>query len=128
MNGKLRWQIIQLTDSSKEDTPTKGQLVREGEEPLRQGGKDEGVEEVVYRRGVYLLPGTTLRDLRSGFVETRQTSSEHRMFLFLRSDVLGDQFDISSEVGTRLDHIRGSLIQPQTVYIQSLERSECICY
>ena len=153
MNGKLRWQIIQLTDSSKEDTPTKGKKdpaaslpqksgtdrakkgeelpAEEGEElPSKEGeelpskeGNGEGMEEVVYRRGVYLGPGATLRDLRNGFVDTHQTASEHRMFLFLRSDILGDQYDISSETGTHLTNIRGSLVQPQTMYIESLARS-----
>ena len=140
INGRLRWQIVQLTDTTKEDTPIKGWMKdpstgqpqqpvaeagKEGEEGVaREGSKEEGMEEMVYRRGVYLDPNATLRDLRNGFVETRQTSLEHRMFLFLRSDILGDHFDISSEEGTRLAHIQGSLVQPQTMYIQSLPRSE----
>eukprot|EP00731_Ephydatia_muelleri_P025010 Em0017g93a len=141
MNGRLRWQIVQLTDSTKEDTPIKGkkkdpspgqpqkpatEAGKEGEEHgTQEGSKEEGMEEVIYRRGVYLAPTATLRDLRNGFVETRQTSLEHRMFLFLRSDILGDHFDISSEEGTRLAHIQGSLVQPQTMYIQSLPRNVC---
>ena len=80
--------------------------------------------EMVYRRGIYLTPDATLKDLRNQFVDSKQMEQNAPYFQFLRSDVPGDRFDIETEDDILLSQIQDSLIQKRTLYIENIDSSK----
>ena len=148
LNGNQRWEIIQLLPENDEreavsrppvdlETPsplkakeegskTKEDIAPQAELDERQANSvsddNETMIEVVYKRGVYLRADATLKDLRNGFVDSNQLDAKDRIFQFLKSDVPGDYIEIDTEDEVMLAQIEHNLVQPNTIYIESLEQ------
>ena len=88
--------------------------------PQSKAGDDTMVEEV-FKRGVYLKPDSTLKELRNSFIDSNQLDSNDCTFRFLRSDVPGDFIEIDTEDKTLLSQIQHSLVLPATLYIESID-------
>lgn len=157
MNGKRRWQIIQLIPEStkansrirspsrpamsKQESPHQQQSIEmqlladktpgsnddngntSPSQQRRSESPQDGIVELVYRRGMYMSNEATLKDLRNKFIESCQAEEENRFFQFLCSDVPGDYIPIDAEEETKLTHLQSSnsLVQPQTLYMEQLE-------
>lgn len=117
IDGKLRWQLIQLDPSSNQ---------RSGDSLSKpsQTGDDE-VMEVVYRQGVYLGLEETLCDLRDAFIETDQLDQEDLYFLFLQSDVLGEYIEVESEKNVCLGGLDHAVLESRTIYIEPIDSGKC---
>ena len=87
--------------------------------PQSKAGDDTMIEEI-FKRGVYLKPDSTLKELRNSFIDSIQLDSNDCTFRFLRSDVPGDFIDIDTEDKTLLSQIQHSLVLPATLYIESI--------
>ena len=133
LNGKQRWQIIQLLFKndeeggrvkSKSETKSKVKWHIASEEGLGDkhamlaGDDNDTFTEVYYKQGVYLHPDATLKDLRNAFIDSNQLDAEDRMFCFLNSDVPGDYIVIDTEDEVMLSQIEHNLVQPRTLYIE----------
>ena len=112
IDGKVRWQIIQLypSDQSSEHSLSNSSQT-----------EDDDVTEVVYRQGVYMTWEDTLCDLRNAFIETNQLDPEDMLFLFLQSDVLGEYIEIDSENTLCLGRLNYPVIESKTLYIESVD-------
>jgi len=147
LNGKQRWQIIQLLPEKDEreagsrppvelETPSPPKAEKKDpktENTASEAGLDEGQAnsvsddnetitiEMIYKRGVYLDVDATMKDLRNGFIESNQLDAKDRIFQFLKSDVPGDYIEIDTEDEVMLAQIEHNLVQPKTFYIESLD-------
>lgn len=90
-------------------------------EPTRSESADDHMTEILYKRGVYLLPDATLKDLRNGFIEIEKLENGDRYFQLLKSDVPGDLIDIDTEDETLLSQIEHTLVQQRTMYIENID-------
>ena len=90
-------------------------------EPTRSESADDHMTEILYKRGVYLTPDATLKDLRNGFIELEKLEGDDRYFQLLKSDVPGDLIEIDTEDETLLSQIEHSLVQPRTMYIENID-------
>ena len=90
-------------------------------EPTRSESADDHMTEILYKRGVYLTPDQTLKDLRNGFIELETLENNDRYFQLLKSDVPGDFIEIDTEDETLLSQIEHSLVQPRTMYIENID-------
>ena len=92
----------------------------------RTESEDDHMTEIVYKRGVYLAPNATLKDLRNGFIEYENLESNDRHFQLLKSDVPGDFVDIDTEDEVLLSQIEHTMVQPRTVYIENIDAGTCL--
>ena len=92
----------------------------------RTESEDDHMTEVVYKRGVYLPPDATLKDLRNGFIEMENLEYNDRYFHLLKSDVPGDRIDIDTEDEVLLNQIEHTLVQQRTVYIENVDPGKLI--
>ena len=137
LNGKQRWQIIQVLFKndekgsrpqvrvkSKSETKSKVNWQIASEEGLGDkhavsaGDDNDTFTEVYYKKGIYLHPDATLKDLRNAFIDSNQLDAEDRMFCFLNSDVPRDYIVIDTEDEVMLSQIEHNLVQPRTLYIE----------
>ena len=148
LNGKLRWQIVQVLATKEEEQEARKVSFSIGDSKPELRGSvgsdmeheasdklpshqmshsdDEQMTEVVYKRGIYLSTNATLKDLRNAFIDSRQIEPEERMFQFLNSDVLGDSITIDTEDEVLLEQIEHRLVQHRTVYIETLAPGKII--
>ena len=91
------------------------------EEPNRSESADDHMTEILYKRGVYLAPDATLKDLRNGFIELEKLDHNDRCFQLLKSDVPGDIIEIDTEDETLLSQIEHRLVQERTMYIENID-------
>ena len=147
MDGRLRWQIVRILseggsegrksssmadrmilESRDSSRPTSKPLPAEG---AGRPEKDEDTPtqdqtEMVYKRGVYLVPDASLKDLRNKFVDSEQLEKESGLhFQFLNSDVPGDRIEVDTEDETLLCQIEDRLLQRRTMYIEHIDPGEC---
>ena len=87
----------------------------------RTESEDDHMTEVEYKRGVYLAPDATLKDLRNSFIEMEHLEFDDRYFHLLKSDVPGDIIDIDTEDETLLSQIEHTLVQQRTMYIENID-------
>ena len=87
----------------------------------RNESEDDHMSEILYKRGVYLAPDATLKDLRNGFIELENLETNDRYFQLLRSDVPGDFIEIDTEEEVLLNQIEHTLVQPRTMYIENVD-------
>jgi hypothetical protein len=113
-----------MEDEAQDATGGSGGLVSEGQ------GEDRAVM-IVYRRGVYLNPDATLKDLRNSFLDSGQLEGKNRFFEFLMSDVPGDTIAIETEPETYLSKLESDFAEPRTIHFQLMDEdghSElCVC-
>ena len=86
-------------------------------------GEDK-CQEIVYRKGVYLDVNAVLKDLRNGFIDSKQLEPDNLLFQFLNSDMPGDYIPIDSEEDTLLAKIEPNLLTPKTLYMESVNNSK----
>ena len=96
--------------------------------PTRSESADDHMTEVLYKRGVYLTPDQTLKDLRNGFIELEKLENNNRYFQLLKSDVPGDFIEIDTEDETLLSQIEHRLVQPRTMYIENIDPGNVIVH
>ena len=99
------------------------QRVLSSEERSGSNASTPEVAEVVYKKGIYLPPNSLLKDLRNGFVDSRQLDSDNCLFCFLRSDAQGDYVAIDDEEELLLEELEAvSPNQRRTLYIEALDK------
>lgn len=144
MEGKLRWQIIRILSEGgtegRKSSSLADRMILESRDSSRPTSnpppaQSEGASpdkdtdtssqdqtEMVYKRGVYLVPDASLKDLRNSFVETDQLDKETGLhFQFLNSDVPGDRIDVDTEDEILLCQIEDRLLQKRTMYIEHVD-------
>lgn len=112
IDGKVRWQIIQLDPNDQRTQPSLSETSQT---------EDDEVTEVVYRQGVYMAWEDTLGDLRNAFIETNQLDPEDLHFLFLQSDVLGEYIEVESERTVCLGRLDHFVTESRTLFIESVD-------
>ena len=79
------------------------------------------MSEIVYKRGVYLTPDATLKDLRNGFIEVENLEANDRYFQLLWSEFPGDFIEIDTEEEVLLNQIEHTLVRQRTMYIENVD-------
>ena len=119
LNGKQRWQIIQLLFKndekgtrpqlrvkSKSETKSKveWQIASEGlgdKHAMSASDDNDTFTEVHYKKGVYLHPDATLKDLRNTFIDSYQLDAEDEEIAMTHAK----SYDILVPEGSKFHHI-----------------------
>lgn len=88
--------------------------------------EDDHMTEILYKRGIYLAPDATLKDLRNSFIEQEKLERNDCCFQLLKSDVPGDFIEIDTEEEVLLSQIEHSMVQPRTMYIEDIDPGTCV--
>ena len=93
----------------------------------RTESEDDHMTEIVYKRGVYLVPDATLKDLRNSFIEQEKFELNERYFHLLKSNVPGDVIEIDTEDEVLLSQIEHTMVQSRTMYIENIDPGIYVC-
>lgn len=128
-------EVQQEEKESQAEAPGESDRVpaSKGQESETENGKEKDTlsqheqTELAYNGGVYLPLDATLKDLRNKFVDSEQLQDHNDgvHFQFLLSDVPGDRIELDTEDEVLLCQIESSLVQRRTLYIETIDPSEC---